>query len=69
MKHNIPTQHNDNKLKSTLNGYPSVVPSSGEQAIHQASTESIIPVSLIKNDAKQGTFSSLKVENLDNGMH
>ena len=32
MKHNIPTQHYDNKLKSILNGYPSVVPSSGEQA-------------------------------------
>ena len=34
MKHNIPTQHYDNKLKSILNGYPSVVPSSGEQAIY-----------------------------------
>ena len=33
MKHNIPTQHDDNKLKSILNGYPSVVPSSGEQAM------------------------------------
>ena len=32
MEHNIPTQHDDNKLKSILNGYPSVVPSSGEQA-------------------------------------
>ena len=35
MKHNIPTQHDDNKLKSILNGYPSVVPSSGEQASYE----------------------------------